>query len=175
VGYNCNSQSCNISKDNTLWSNEKKTFRLTFRCPSFRVLAFKTATYNENNNIPSLLEFGANALVSYIAALAVNKVSRWTSMISAETARFLFQGIRVVSFLDVIVLMPLAVVLVIIGAVRLIQQKNVSAMVWIGVSLVTVGLNYSIYVIYSYFTNSLKSLPLVDVWTIHLLGLGISH
>jgi predicted RND superfamily exporter protein len=93
-------------------------------------------------------------------------------MISADTLRFLFQGIRVVGFLDAILLMPLAVVLAIVGAFRLIQQENRSAMVWIGASLAMVGLNYSIYVIYSYFANSLNSLPLVDVWTIPLLGLG---
>ncbi len=142
--------------------------------PFLWVLAFKVATYNENNRRLSLLKFGAIAFVGYIAALAVNEVSRWTSMISADTLRFLFQGIRVVGFLDAIVLMPLAVVLAIVGAFRLIQQKYMSAMVWIGASLTMVGLNYAIYVIYSYYANSLNSLPLVDVWTIPLLGLGIA-
>ena len=142
--------------------------------PLLWVLAFKVATYNENNKRLSLLKFGAIAFVGYIAALAVNEVSRWTSMISADTFRFLFQGIRVVGFLDAIVLMPLAVLLAIVGAFRLIQQKNMSAMAWMGASLAMVGLNYSVYVIYSYYANSLNSLPLVDVWTIPLLGLGIA-
>jgi hypothetical protein len=140
--------------------------------PFLWVLAFKVATYHGNNERSSLLKFGAIAFVGYVAALAVNEVARWTSMISADTLRFLFQGIRVVGFLDAILLMPLAVVLAIVGAFRLIQQENRSAMVWIGASLAMVGLNYSIYVIYSYFANSLNSLPLVDVWTIPLLGLG---
>jgi hypothetical protein len=142
--------------------------------PFLWVLAFKVATFNENNKRLSMLMFGAIAFVGYIAALAVNEISRWTSMISADTFRFLFQGIRVVGFLDAIVLMPIAVVLAIVGAFRLIQQKNVSAMVWTGASLAMVGLNYSIYVVYSYYSNSLNSLPLVDVWTIPLLGLGIA-
>lgn len=142
--------------------------------PFLWVLAFKVITYHRNNEKPSLLKFGGIAFVGYIAALAINEVSRWTSMISVDTFRFLFEGISFFGFLDAVVLMPLAVVLAILGALRLIQQSNRSATVWIGASLATVGLNYSIYVIYSYFANSLNSLPLVDVWTIPLLGLGIA-
>jgi hypothetical protein len=142
--------------------------------PFLWVLAFKAANYHGKNERPSLLKFGAIAFVGYIAALAVNELSRWTSMISAETLRFLSQGITIIGFLNAFLLMPLAIVLAIVGAFKLIQQKNRSATVWIGASLAMVGLNYSIYVIYSYFTNSLNSLPLVDVWTIPFLGLGIA-
>jgi hypothetical protein len=44
----------------------------------------------------------------------------------------------------------------------------------LGASLAVVGLNYLIYVVYSYLVNSLSTLPLVDVWTVPLLGLGIA-
>jgi hypothetical protein len=138
--------------------------------PFLWVLAFKVATY-QNGKI-SLLKFSAVTFLAYVVALAVNEVSRWTSMISAGTLGFLFEGIHVVGFLDAVVLMPLAVVLAVVGAFRLTQQNIKAAMLWMGASLATVGLNYSIYVIYSYFANSLNSLPLVDVWTIPLLGLG---
>ena len=70
--------------------------------------------------------------------------------------------------------MPLAFVLAIVGAVRQFQMKERSAMRWLGASLAAVGLNYLIYIIYSFFANSLNSLPLVDVWTVPLLALGIA-
>ena len=148
--------------------------QILFTVPFLWVLVFKVATYRERSQKPTLLKFVAVAFVGYMAALATNEVSRWTSMISAETLKFLFQGIHAVGFLNAILLMPLAVVLAIVGAVRLFQQKEYSAMMWLGASLAVVGLNYVIYVIYSYFANSLNSLPLVDVWTIPLLGLGIA-
>jgi hypothetical protein len=140
--------------------------------PFLWVLTFKVATYR--NGKASLLKFSAVTFVAYVVALAVNQVSRWTSMISAGTLGFLFEGIHVLGFLDAVVLMPLAVVLAVVGAFRLTQQNIKSAMLWMGACLATVGLNYSIYVIYSYFAESLNSLPLVDVWTIPLLGLGIA-
>ena len=148
--------------------------QILFTVPFLWALVFKLTTYRERSQKPTLLKFAAVAFVGYVAALAVNEVSRWTSMISAETLKFLFQGIHAVGFLNAVVLMPLAVVLAIAGAVRLFQQKKCSAMMWLGASLAVVGLNYVIYVIYSYFANSLNSLPLVDVWTIPLLGLGIA-
>lgn len=148
--------------------------QILFTVPFLWALVFKMTTYRERSQKPTLLKFAAVAFVGYVAALAVNEVSRWTSMISAETLKFLFQGIHAVGFLNAVVLMPLAVVLAIAGAVRLFQQKKCSAMMWLGASLAVVGLNYVIYVIYSYFANSLNSLPLVDVWTIPLLGLGIA-
>lgn len=149
------------------------TLQILFTVPFLWVLAFKVATYHESNQRPRLLKYGAVVFVGYVAALVVNEVSRWTSMISVDT-KFLLQGIQVVGFLNAVVLMPLAVVLAIVGAFRLFQQKERSAMGLLGASLAVVGLNYSIYVIYSYFVNSLNSLPLVDVWTVPLLGLGIA-
>jgi hypothetical protein len=148
--------------------------QILFTVPFLWVLAFKVATYSKSIQRTHLLKYGAVAFVGYIAALAVNEVSRWTSMISADALRFLLQGIRIVGFLNAVVLMPLAVVLAIAGAFRLFQLREHSAMLWLGASLALVGLNYSIYVIYSYFANSLNSLPLVDVWTVPLLGLGIA-
>jgi hypothetical protein len=148
--------------------------QILFTVPFLWALAFKVAMYRESSQKPVLLKFVAVAFVGYVAAFAVNEVSRWTSMISAETLKFLFEGIHAVGFLNAIVLMPLAVVLAIVGAVRLFQQKECFATIWLGASLMEVGLNYVIYVIYSYLANSLNSLPLVDVWTIPLLGLGIA-
>jgi hypothetical protein len=45
---------------------------------------------------------------------------------------------------------------------------------WILLEPKMTGLNYVLYVVYSYLVNSLNSLPLVDVWTMPLLGLGLA-
>jgi hypothetical protein len=36
-----------------------------------------------------------------------------------------------------------------------------------------VGLHYIFFVVYSYFTNTLASALLLDVWTVPLFGLGL--
>jgi hypothetical protein len=142
--------------------------------PFLWVLAAKVAKYEVPDQKPRILKFGAITFIGYTAALAVNEVSRWTSMISADSLKFLLQGIRAVGFLDAVVLMPLAVVLAFVGAHRLMTRSERGAMKWLGASLAVVGLNYVIYVVYSYFANSLNTLPLVDVWTVPLLGLGVA-
>ena len=95
-------------------------------------------------------------------------------MVSSGGLSFLSQGIWTVGFFNAIVFMPFAIVLAILGAVRIVQQKQQSAMLWIGGSLSIIGLNYAIYLVVSYLTNSLNTLPLVDIWAIPLLGLGVS-
>jgi hypothetical protein len=147
--------------------------QILLTAPMLWLLAAKTATYRAGNR-RSLMPYGAVVFVGYITALAVNQVSRWTSMISVDSLRFLLQGIRMVGFLDAMVLMPLAVVLAVIGAYRLFQYKMRSAMLWLGASLAVVGINYLIYVVYSYLTASLNSLSLVDVWTVPFVFLGIA-
>ena len=37
-----------------------------------------------------------------------------------------------------------------------------------------IGLNYAVYIAYSYVVNTLNTLPLVDVWAVSMLGLGIA-
>jgi hypothetical protein len=79
-----------------------------FTVPFLWVLSFKVGTYRDSSQRLGVLKFGALAFLGYIAALATNEVSRWTSMISADTLRFLLQGIRAVGFLNAVILMPLA-------------------------------------------------------------------
>ena len=95
-------------------------------------------------------------------------------MIYTDSFKFIFEGIRAVGFVNGVAVMPFAVVFAVAGAWRLWQNKEFSAMKWLGASLAVVGLNYVIYLVYSYFAHSLNSLPLVDIWAIPLLGLGVA-
>jgi hypothetical protein len=90
--------------------------------PFLWFLAFKVATYQSVQRT-NLLKFSALAFATYVTALTVNEVSRWTSMISIDTLRFLFEGIRVIGFLDAVILMPLALAMGVVGAFRLTQQN----------------------------------------------------
>ena len=47
-------------------------------------------------------------------------------------------------------------------------------MIWFGASLAVIGLNYIIYLGFVYSVHSLNTLPVVDIWTIPLLALGIA-
>ena len=148
--------------------------QIVFTVPFLCALSVKVGLYHESAQRESLLNYAAIAFVGYTLALTANELSRWASMISADSLQFIFQGIRAVGFFNAVAFMPFAAVLAIVGAYRLFRQNVFSAIRWLGGSLSVLGLNYSVYVVYSYFANSLNTLPLVDVWTVPLLGLGIA-
>lgn len=148
--------------------------QIVFTVPFLLALAFKVATYKVPSQKPGLLKTGAVTFIAYTIALFANEASRWLTMISADSLKFLLQGIRAVGFLNAVALMPFSVIFALAAATRMFQGKQISAMKWLGASLTVVGLNYLIYLIYSYFAKSLNFVPLVDIWTIPLLGLGLA-
>ena len=95
-------------------------------------------------------------------------------MISLDNIYFLIQGIRAVGFFNAVVIMPLVVVFAVAATVFLIKHNRVSVIKWIGASLATAGLHCTVFIIYSYFANSLNYAPLVDIRTAPLLGLDIT-
>jgi hypothetical protein len=147
--------------------------QILFTVPFLLALAYKVAKYREGSQKPQLLKISGLTFVGYTIALVTNEVSRWTSMISSTSLQFI-EGIRAVGFINALVLMPCAIIFAIAGAYRLFHQKNQSAMRWFGVSLLVIGLNYTIYLIFAYFVNALNTLPVVDIWTIPLFALGIT-
>lgn len=148
--------------------------QVLFTTPLLWVLAAKVLRYNETRGGGSLWKWVAFAFVGYTVALLANAVSRWVGMISLDNLEFLVQGIRAVGFFNAIVVMPLAVVFATVGAYFLLKQSKVSAIPWFGASLATTGFHYAVYLAYSYFTVSLNYALLVDIWTIPLLGLGLT-
>jgi hypothetical protein len=137
-------------------------------------LAAVVLRYRGDGGERALVFVGAAAFVCYVAELVINEGSRWIGMLSSGDSSFLSQGIRTVGFLNAVVFMPLAVVFALVGAVCLVQQRNPFAMRWLGLSLAVIGLNYAVYLVVSYLTDSLNTLPLVDIWAIPLLGLGVA-
>ena len=141
--------------------------------PILMVLAFQVLRYEKTGGRRGLWLVASVAFVCYVSELVVNEGSRWIGMVSSGLS-FLSQGIWTVGFFNAIVFMPFAILFAILGAVRIYQQKVKSAMKWWGTSLSVVGLNYVIYLVVSYLTNSLNTLPLVDIWAIPLFGLGVA-
>jgi|GEM_PF-1271688 len=141
--------------------------------PFLSILAVKVAKYDATNK-RSLVVWASVAFVGYVSALVVNEGARWISMIFMGGSQFLSQGVRLIGFLNAIAFMPFAIVFAALGAYRLVRGKEKSAFRWLGASLAVIGLNYAVFVYYLYYVNSLNTLPLVDAWTVPLLGLGLA-
>ena len=147
--------------------------QILFTVPFLWMLAYQIAKYQTNGQKKRLWQAAALAFVGYTIALVTNEVSRWASMLSIASLRFI-EGIRAVGFYNAIVFMPFAIVFAVIGAYQLFRLNERSALQWLGASLIVIGLNYTLYLAYVYLVGSLNTLPLVDIWTLPLLFLGIA-
>ena len=147
--------------------------QVLFTVPFLAVLAYKVYTYEkEPNGFKSWIWVGL-AFVGYVVALWSNSVLRWLSMASSEGISYLLTGSTGVGFLSTAILMSLAVVFSIIGGLKISKGRVNSSLIWIGLALSSIVLQYLIYVIYHYYYSMLSYVWLSDPWTVPLLGLGL--
>jgi len=147
-----------------------QTFSTT---PFLVVLAFKVKNCVKDSNGFDGWKWVGFAFVGYVVALWSNSVFRWFDMVAADGLVVFFSGVAGVGALNAFVFMSLAVMFAVVGLFGFMRKKFRSALRWLALSLVMVGLHYSIYVLYSYYVDALGSVMLIDVWTIPLLGLGL--
>ena len=116
----------------------------------------------------------AVTLVGYIATLWVNSVFKWLVWIIADGFAFLPVGINTLGAINSLVLMSLALVFTVIGAFSLAKKDLRSSFKWLGLAFTMVGLHYLFYVLFSYLVGMLGFLVIAEIWTIPLLGLGLT-
>lgn len=150
--------------------------QVLFTVPFFVVLAVKVKTYNGPAARPSLLKWGGIAFLGFTGALWANAVMRWFDMLFSPQggATFLFSGIRALGFFDSVIFMSLAVVFAALNCYRAIKQNAGSMNNWLGLSMAMIGLQYAVFLVYAYVVNAWALALLIDVWTVPLIGLGIS-
>lgn len=144
--------------------------------PFLGVLAYKIWKYDGTPKTSNMRKWAGIAFAGYIVALWSNMtMGRWFDMLYTEGMVFLENTTVRASFFTSTVLMLLAVVFAIIAAYLLYKQRRRKAMMYAGIALALVGLQYIFYAIYCYYVGlSFGYLMLVDTWTIPFLGLGMS-
>ena len=123
--------------------------------------------------ISGMWRWAGLASFGYIVALWSNSVTRWFDMVSQRGIAFLSYGATWFGFSISVALMSVAVVFAAAGAYYFAKLKENPARRWLGAALLTVGLYYILYVVYSFAVNALNSALLVDIWAIPLLALGV--
>lgn len=145
--------------------------QVIFAAPVLFLASFKTARFDINN---SKLKWVGFVLTGYFLALWSNSVFRWFDMASSSGVQFLLTGLPLVGFLNSAVLFSLAIILSVVATVYLLKDRINAALKWFSLASVLVGLHYIVFVVYSYFANSLNFAWLVEVWAIPLFGLGLA-
>lgn len=148
--------------------------QIVLAAPLLLVIATKVAYCNCEKEKASLWRWAGYAFLGYVGALWVNAVLRWVDMLLGEGFAFFGSGVRSLGFFDAVIFMSLAWAFAVAGAYCLSKQNMRLARKWVGLALAMVGLHYVIYLVYSSVVNALGYVLLVDVWSVPLLGLGIS-
>jgi hypothetical protein len=144
-----------------------------FTVPFLVILAVKVGRYEKSTEGFRSMGLVGLAFVGYVVALWANVVFRWVDMVAIQGFGFFSVGLRTVGALTAFILMSLALIFSVVGAYSLAKRRG-PALKWLGLALAMVGLYYLSYVVYSYYSNMLGWVWLVDIWTIPLLGLGIT-
>ncbi|MCW4006528.1 MAG: hypothetical protein NWF04_08070 [Candidatus Bathyarchaeota archaeon] len=135
------------------------------------LLSFKVRDFNHNSL--GVLKWVGIAIVGYVTALWFNIVFRWFDMIEVIGNSFLLRGSASWGFLASLTAMSIAVVFAAAGA-HLLSKNKGNSIQWFALSTTMIGINYVVYIAYSFVSGNLDSAMTMDIWTIPFLGLGLS-
>ena len=113
------------------------------------------------------------SFVGYIVALWANSVFHWFGLALTQGISFLWIEPNSLLGWNSLILMTLAVIFSILGALNLSKKKKQTS-TYVGLTLAFVGLHFLIYLVFNVLNGSLISVWLTDIWAIGLLGLGLS-
>ena len=145
-----------------------------FTLPFLTISAIKIFKLKDNNDSFRAWIWVGLTFVGYIASLWVNNTLKWIDIVFREGFGSLFIGFISLGALNSLILMSLALFCAIIGAIFLGKKDFGSAAKWAAITLILVGVHYSIYIVYSFLVGMENFLMLAEIWTIPLLGLGLT-
>ncbi len=127
------------------------------------VLSLKVWRYSNTVNA-GILKWAGLAGLSYLAGMWVN------NLLSSS-----IYGLTSIRFLNSAVTLSIALVLAIIGFFMMMKNGiNKQTIRFFAAAFIVVGLHFSIFILYSFFTNALQFALLVEIWPVTFLGLGFS-
>jgi len=133
-----------------------------FSAPFLLILAIKIYKSNLETNSFQSWKWVSITVVGYVASLWMNALVSSYTKIGVEFG-IILNGFGVMQ-----------VIFGLIGASFLVKKNFSSTFKWIGLTFVTVGSYYLVYSINLIITNNQASLNLAEIWTIPLIGLGLT-
>jgi len=145
-----------------------------FTLPFLTILTIKILKLKDNSDCFRAWIWVGLTFVGYIASLWINNTLKWIDIVFREGFGSLFIGFISLGALNSLILMSLALFCASIGAIFLEKKDFGSAAKWAAITLILVGVHYIIYIVYSFLVGMENFLMLAEIWTIPLLGLGLT-
>lgn len=150
------------------------TSQILLVSPLLILLAAKVWRFKQTAKKNMLKWVGITA-TGYLIGIWLNNVIKWVTLTDVEGAGIILGGFTSVNFLTAIILLSLSLIFTIIGFNALIKQENKrSGKLWLAAGLITLGLYYVTFIIYSILTDATAFIILSEIWPVTVLGLGLN-
>jgi hypothetical protein len=137
-------------------------------------LGLKVRKYESGVGGSSLLRLAGLAAMNYVITLWVTYMLKWTEMTAVDPYLFSAFSVRILGFLNTVIVQSLAVVFAVVGLLHILRKSGAdNTMRWWGLSLIFLSTHVIIYVIYVTSVGIPRFIPFGELWLTPLLALGI--
>lgn len=133
----------------------------------------KIWTYTEAAKA-NLVKWIGIAALSYIAGIWVNNVFNWLNTAATAGTTAVLSGVTLLGFLNAVVTLSSALIFAAAGCYALLKKSdNKQTTRLYATALILLGTYFAVFIIYSALNNTLRSMLLVEIWPVTLLGLSL--
>jgi hypothetical protein len=136
-------------------------------------LSFKVKRFENAANMSSILRLAAVSSLSYIIAVWITYMLKWTEMMAVDPYLFSALSVRILGFLNTIVVQSSAVFFAVIGVFYALRKSGGKMLMrWWGLSLIFLSTHIILYVVYCASVGITRFIIFGELWVIPLFGLG---
>ena len=112
--------------------------------------------------------------MSFVIALWVTYMLKWREMMAVDPYLFSALSVRILGFLNTIIVQSLAVVFAVVGMTFILRTHSLKkAIRWLGLSSIFLSLHIIIYVIYVTSVGITRFIQFGELWLIPIIGIGL--
>lgn len=136
-------------------------------------LSFKVKRFKDAANMSSILRLATVSSLSYIIAVWITYMLKWTEMMAVDPYLFSALSFRILGFLNTIVVQSLAVFFGVIAVLYTLRKRGKKlSLRWWGLSLIFLSTHIILYVVYCASVGITRFIIFGELWFIPLFGLG---
>ncbi len=136
-------------------------------------LATAVKKYESDVDRPKLIRLAGLTYMNFVIALWVTYMLKWREMMAVDPYLFSALSVRILGFLNTVVVQSLAVAFAIVGVLLILRKRGLNkAIRWLGLSSIFLSLHIIIYVIYVTGVGITRFIVFGELWVIPLIGLG---
>ena len=136
-------------------------------------LATTVKKYESDVDRPSLIRLAGLSYMNFAIAQWVTYMLKWREMMAVDPYLFSALSVRILGFLNTVVVQSLAVIFAVVGGLLILRKRGLGkAIRWWGLSLIFLSLHIIIYVIYVTSVGITRFIQFGELWLIPLIGLG---